>query len=145
MPHISNPRMVYPKSAVMFHRDAIILVGGVLICAADADQDFGHMCLQGPPADGDTFEQSFLLAGGNYTLAVHGATDTVMGILDWYIDGVLVVAGQDYYSALTVYNAVQTAAVTVIGDGQHTLTGVVNGQNPASADYAIVLTCISLY
>ncbi len=86
----------------------------------------------------------FYLAAGAYTLNALGITSTDSGKIDWYIDNVLAVSGQDWYSAALTYNVVKTAAVTVVGNGQHTLKGVVNGKNAApSSDYIVRLTAIA--
>jgi hypothetical protein len=145
MPDMSNPSVSYPKSAVMFHRYAKVLVGNALLVQHDADHDFAGYVYQNPGANGDTFACSFSLSPGTYTLNVLGITFNTTGKVDWYIDDVLVVSGQDWYSVGVVYAVVKTAAVTVIGHGRHTLKGVINGRNVASTGWLVVLTAISLF
>ena len=145
MPDISLPRLYYPKSATLFHRYATVVVGNVLVLSHDGAQDFSHHVSQSPNANGDTFTYPFCMAAGSYTLDVLGVKLNSCGKLDWYIDNVLAVAGQDWYAAGATYLIIFTTAVTVIGSGWHTLKGVVNGKNVASGGYRIALTAVSLY
>ncbi len=94
----------------------------------------------GTHANGDALQQHFFLASGAYTLSVLGISGANRAKVDWYIDGVSVVTGQDWYSASTTYNVVMTAAVTVTGNGDHILKAVVNGKNASSADYYFDVT-----
>lgn len=141
---ISSVRLYYPKSAVIFHRFATVLVGNALSINHQMLQDFAHECVQWPGANGDSFTHAIYLAAGNYTLNVLGTTEPGSGKIDWSIDGVTVIAGQDWYTAGIVRNVVKTGAVVVAGHGQHVLTGLVNGQNGASAGYNIYLTALGL-
>jgi len=61
-------------------------------------------------------------------------------MVDWYLDGAIFAAGQDWYSAVAAYNVVKTVALTISGDGYHVLKGVINGQNGASAGYTLAVT-----
>lgn len=144
MPDIREPHFSYPRSAVMFHRYATVLVGNALTCPHDSAADWAHISYQSVSADGDTFTHSFYLAAGIYSLNVLGVTGPLLGKIDWYLDNLLAVSGQDWYSAGWVLNVVQTTVVTVIGNGLHTLKGIVNGRNVASIDWYIQLTAMSL-
>jgi hypothetical protein len=145
MPPITPVRLDFPLMAFAFQRYAAVVAGGVLTLVHDAAQDFAYYVYQATHANGDTFTHVIYLAAGSYTLNALGITKSTYGKLDWYIDNVLAVSGQDWYSAGDVYNVVKTAAVTVVGSGQHTLKGVVNGHNGASGGYYISLTAIALY
>ncbi len=134
----------YPKSAVMFHRYSVAIVGNPVVPLHFAPADFGEYSHQDPPANGDTFRQQFYLAAGAYTLSVLGYTANDAGIVDWFIDGVLVVSGQDWYTLLPGANTVKTAAVNVIGNGQHQIRGVINGKNVASINFWLSPTTISV-
>jgi hypothetical protein len=127
----------------MFHRYAKVTVGNALLIAHQALADFAHYANQNPGANGDRFTHQFFLAAGAYTLNVLGPTFSDAGKVDWYIDGLLAVAGQDWYSGATVQNVVKTAAVAVASSGQHVLLGVINGHNGASAGYYLYLTAIA--
>ncbi|MDD5091043.1 MAG: hypothetical protein PHQ23_09005, partial [Candidatus Wallbacteria bacterium] len=94
---------------------------------------------QNPCANGDSFKHDFYLAAGNYNFTVLGYNSTNRGKIDWYIDDVLKVSGQDWYGG-GVMNIMMTSALTVDASGLHTLKGVVNGKNAASSSYYIVWT-----
>ena len=66
------------------------------------------------------------------------------GKIDWYIDGVLAVSGQDWYVGSLIYNVVKTASVTVSGSGLHTVKGVTNGKNASSSNRVFSISSISL-
>jgi hypothetical protein len=134
----------YPLSWVLFHRYSLVTVGNALVVNHNAGQDFAHECVQGPGQNGDTFTQAFYLAAGNYVLNVLGTTEPGSGILTWWIDGVLAVAAQDWYTVGVVQNVVKTANVTVVGNGQHVLKGIVDGQNVLSGGFNIYLTAMAL-
>jgi hypothetical protein len=144
MPPFGRAVGVCPLSAVMFHRYAVRVVGFAFSITHDALQDFAHYAWQSAAVNGDTFTHAFFCAAGAYTLNLLGVTMNASGKVDWYIDDVLVVAGQDWYSVGAVYNVVKTAAVAVASSGQHVLRGVVNGQNVASGGYRLYLTAIAL-
>jgi hypothetical protein len=144
MPDMSNPSVSYPRSAVMFHRYAKVVVGVALIVGHIVGQDFACYVYQNLAGNGDTFTHQFSLAAGSYTLNVLGWLGPDRGKVDWYIDGVLAVSGQDWYAGGYTYNVVKTSAVTVASSGLHVLKGVVNGHTVPSTGYYIVLTSISL-
>jgi hypothetical protein len=144
MPDISDPGLVYPLSWVGFHRYARVLLGNALVILNTDQEDFSFSAYQNPAANGQSFAHQVDIAPGAYTLAIVGMTGSNSGKIDWYIDDVLVVSGQDWYNAAQQYNIVKTAAVTVYGVRQHVLRGVVNGKNGASTGYRIQLTALSL-
>jgi hypothetical protein len=97
-----------------------------------------------PAVDGNAFQQSCWLRAGSYLLTVLGAMDTAYGKFDWYIDGELVVSGQDWYAAGLNWAVVKTATVPVRRDGLHTIKGVINGKHVSSSGYSMIITKISL-
>jgi hypothetical protein len=105
---------------------------------------YGCVSTSSDNADGDAFTNSFVLAAGTYTLAAFGFTQTYNGIIDWYIDGVLAVSGQDWYSSPVALNITKTASVTVSGNGRHVLKGVINGKNGSASEYSWSLTKVYL-
>ena len=143
-----NPQYLYnaiPTRAVMWHDQAIVLTGNAISRSIVGSQAFNFYAAQGAGANGNSFNQSFYLQAGNYTLTVLGRTDNASGLIDWYIDGVLVLAGQDWYSSTTTWNARQSNSTTpgqiaITGSGYHVLKGVVNGKNASSSGYSINLT-----
>lgn len=134
----------YPKTAVIFARYGTVTVGNAYTLLHNAAQDFAHRAIQVPPADGDSFTHPFYLAAGSYTMKVMGYEGVGRGRIDWYIDGVKVISLQDWYAAVDANNIIKSASVTVVGNGRHTLTCIVNGKNGASAEYYIDLTTIAL-
>lgn len=132
----------YPIAATLWHDDATIITGAALTITQDSAQRYAFWAYQNAPANGDTFEYSFLLAAGTYTLRVLGMTANSRGMIDWKIDGTTVVSGQDWYNGSLTYNVVKTASVTVATDGVHTLRGIVNGKNASSSAYQMLLTKI---
>jgi hypothetical protein len=140
-PPLPDPR---PAQVTLWHDEATVIVGNALATALNAAYSYNLLVFQNTPANGDTLEWTFVLPPGSYTLTVLGTTDLNRGKLDWYIDGVLVVSGQDWYTAASGHKTYKEAAV-VVGPGQlHTLRGVINGKNGSSSDYYMTLTKISL-
>jgi len=142
MPPIVPYRLQYPISALMFHRYSTDVVGGAVGSTHQASQDFAYYSEQAGALNGDTFVHPFYLAAGAYTLNILGVKVNNAGKVDWYIDNVLVLAGTDWYSGVAAYNVIVTQAVAVVGNGRHTLKGVVNGQNVASGGYRATLTAM---
>lgn len=137
---------MYPKSAHLFHHQALPLVGGSPLISTGStlatirDQAYGHVANQQPYSSSDQFKQEVFLDAGTYTFAVLGTHNNVHGKVDWYLDNVLIVSGQDWYGATLALNIIKTATVTVATGGQHTLKGVINGKNASSTNYALALT-----
>jgi hypothetical protein len=136
---------VYPVTASLLFDEATAVTGNLAsLHVADflvGSSAWGFVMANDPsPANGDSFEQGFFLAAGSYTLAVYGMEGANWGKIDWYIDNVLAVSGQDWYAASFVLDVVKTHAVSVATDGPHTLKAVVNGKNGASGSYYYALT-----
>lgn len=129
-----------PTRATFLHDESTVTVGNALYLIIDAAQVMAAYWYQNTSADGDTFTQTFFLKAGNYTLYALGVTNTGQGKADWYVDDVLQISGQDWYSAAITRNVVKTGSITVVGDGAHILKCVVNGKNPSSSSYSIALT-----
>ena len=140
---IGSARLTYPKGAVLFHMYATVVIGHSVHAAASVNQFFCHYAYQSNAGNNDTLVQQVYLASGSYTLKFVGRKNYCYAMIDWYIDNVKVVSGQDWYSPGVVYNVTQTASVTVHGNGQHELKGVVNGKNALSSGYYLVLTAIA--
>ena len=130
-----------PARATMFHKESLVTVGNGLTTALAPTQYHTSVSYQSAAADGDTFTQSFVMIAGTYSFVCIGQTRTAGGIIDWDLDGTGIVTGQDWYSGVNTANVIKTvAAITVVGNGRHVLTGTVNGQNGSSSDYVIYLT-----
>ena len=130
-----------PTRAVCWHDESIVIIGNPLNPLVDANQVYNFCVYQNAAANGDMFSQSVFLRAGTYTFSVLGETTNASGLADWYLDGSLVVSGQDWYSAGTTRNVVKsTVSITIASDGYHVLKGTVNGQNGASGGYELRLT-----
>ncbi len=92
--------------------------------------------------DGDTYRLGAFLAAGTYSLDVLGASAANCGKLDWYIDDVLVVSGQDWASGAGYNTTKTTTGITISTNGYHVLKAIVNGRN--GTDYRIALTKVTL-
>jgi hypothetical protein len=139
---IDGNLLVAPKSATLWHDESVVLAGNALAHVHNTNQDYGVTVYQNTPANGDTFEQKVFLRPGWYTFNVLGTTDANRGIVDWYLDDVKLLAGQDWYAAAIGYNVVKASSVPFVVQygGAHTLKAVVNGKNASSTSYYLVLT-----
>lgn len=129
----------YPTRATLWHDEAVVIVGGALGIDIATAYHYFTAAFQSGAANGDTFEQVFLLAAGSYTFGVDGYATNNRGIIDWYLDGLPLVIGQDWYAASGAVT-VKTATVRVPTTGLHTLRGVVNGKNGSSSGFSETLT-----
>ena len=118
----------YDQRVTMWHIDSNVLTGTALrALAVNNSQPYNYAVLQDTGANGDSFTQSFTMSSGSCVLKILGQTGPVMGKIDWFIDNVLAVSGQDWYSAGYVPAVIKTASVTISGNGRHVLKGVING------------------
>ena len=130
-----------PKRADCFHDEATIVSGNALAPTVNTSQPYNGFSYQNPANNGDSFSQSFFIRAGTYTIDFLGVVEGNSAILDWYLDGTLIISGQDWYGAGTTYNVDKTATGIVIpNDGYHVLRGAVNGKNGASGGYELRLT-----
>lgn len=97
---------------------------------------------QGSPNNGDYFTCSFTLQTGTYTCYVLGISAANRGKIDFTLDGVSQVTGQDWYNALTTFNTVLSFTLTASTDGYHVLKGTINGHTVGSTGYYFGLTKI---
>lgn len=135
---------VFPTRAMMWHEEANILTGSDPFTRQsytyDTNQNYIYTALQDPSENGDSFSQSFMLKGGTYTFHVFGAGELNNGLLDWYVDNVLIASGQDWYDTGSTYNVHKTVGnVSIVGNGRHVLKGVINGKRAASIGYYLPL------
>jgi hypothetical protein len=120
-----------PTRATLWMRDAIVTAGGgALGTPWIGGYAYNHVNWITTNANGDAFSLSFFAQAGPFTLYLFGVADPTYAIVDWYIDGALALAGTDWYAAAQAA-VTKSGAVTLTGDGYHTLTGVVNGKNPS--------------
>ncbi len=133
----------FPIRATLWHKDSTVVVGNDIDTVVASSQDFGHYAYQNANADEDSFEQSFPLLAGTYTVHFLGQTTTQSGKVDWAIDGTQIKAGQDWFNNPIQANIEKTVASVVIADtDRHTITGAINDNNPSSGDFELRLTKI---
>jgi hypothetical protein len=133
-----------PGQALLWQAGSRVLAGNAITPFANSSQH-GDFARQEAAADSDTFEQDFLLRAGAYTLAVLGYTVSTAGKIDWYLDEIQIVSGQDWYSGSAIYNVLKTTSgILVAVGGLHTLRGKVNGKNGSSSAYEMNLTWMRL-
>lgn len=125
----------------MWHKSADVLAGNALSTTIDTAMAYTHFTAQTAAANGDTFTNSFFVQHGTYYLSVLGNTDPNAGKIDWYVDNVLVLSGQDWYAAVGVKNTVQRfiTPFTIAADGYHVIKGVINGKNASSGGFKMNL------
>src|SRR5271166_6422835 len=76
-----------PTRAVIFHEQALVLLGNPLARVTSSAQLYGFDAYQNTPNNGDSFTNSFYLRDGTYTFTILGYTSTDCGKIDWYLDG----------------------------------------------------------
>ncbi len=81
----------------------------------------------GDSANGDTYDVSFPLAAGEYTLNLCYVKLGNAGIVDGYFDGTAIFT-QDMYGS-TVVNSYVRQSFTCASDGSHTLNFTVDGKH----------------
>ena len=136
--YIKDAGVLFPQRASLWHDEISIVSGGPIIFDHDTNQNYATAPFQSTHADGDSFTQSFFLSSGSYTFNVLGITGTNDAIIDWYIDNILVVNQQDWYSGSRVNNVIKTNSISIVGTGRHVLKGVINGKS--GIDYYMQLT-----
>jgi len=93
--------------------------------------------------NGDVSTNGCYLAAGTYTLYLYGYTASTCGKVDVSLDGFIIAAGVDWYSAAITKNVIKSTATVVVNySGWHVVKLTTNGQNGASSGFAIPLTYI---
>lgn len=126
--------LIYPTRATMWHDESLTLSGTTLSQIMATGLIYYFYCLQNPCANGNSFSNSFLLASGTYTFDIWGFADNNRGKIDWYVDDVLIVSGQDWASG----SFKSVSSISIVGNGRHVLKGVINGST--TGNYYMCLT-----
>jgi len=130
----------YPNSAVLWIDQFTIVAGtGPLVPVIYSAQFYQLLVHETSAANGDAIQAQFSIAAGTYTISILGFQGTAYGILDIYIDGSVVISGQDWYGG-GGFNTIQSAGSIVLSAGVHTFKIVVNGKNGSSSGYLFDLT-----
>jgi hypothetical protein len=125
------------KRATLWRDEMTVLVGNPFAELAISSAFYNVVVYQNPEANGDSASSSISIQAGTYILSVMGSMASDRGIVDWYLDGVLIPAGtgQDWYSAAPAISVVQSFSVVIASAGYHVLKYIVNGKNVASTSY----------
>lgn len=138
MPRIGSMR--YPNEARLWADEFELVAPFSMLRQNASSQSYDLRAPYGLEGVGQHGSRYFTIDGGVYKFWVLGIKGLYFGIISWYIDGVEVVSGQDWYhSSLSQYNQVQTAVVTVSA-GRHLLRWEITGKNPLSNAYGLELT-----
>jgi hypothetical protein len=146
----TGSRPLFPRSAHIFAENILgFSANGTPITTFTATNTssqvrFGFYFTNTSSALGDRYQTNVYLEGGTYTFEIYGIKTTTCGIFDLYVDGVLISAGNDWYSASTVYDQVlDITNVSVIGNGYHLIEMVISGTSHTS--YRLPITYISMW
>lgn len=125
-----------PIRATMWHNESTVLIGNALTHNTDTSQRYNSHSYQFPSADGDTWENTFYLKLGIYTLWQLARTCPNCGKQDIYIDNVQNnPVPIDWYSVGVVNNVIKTLNIMVMTSGEHTIKSVVHGKNASAGGY----------
>lgn len=91
----------------------------------------------------DEIVYKFSHKAGSFVLWVLGRVGDWAGISTVTLDGVIQ-GTIDWYAAAAVFNTLKSLAITIVADGEHTLSFKMTGKNPASSDYYLQMTLIWL-
>ena len=143
----TGSRPLFPRSAtVPGHEFQVSSASGTnmgMATTTSSSQRFMYYAINSTANcnDGDRYMCNMILEPGTYQFILLGITNSSSGIVDLYVDGVLVGSGIDLYSASTAYNVNSIVNnVSVIGNGYHLIEWVVNGKNGSSSDYQVGIT-----
>ncbi len=102
-----------------------------MVIANNANQiEYGHYANISAGANGDRYKACMFLEAGTYTFSVYYVKSALGAIMDLYLDGALINAGTDTYSAVSVFDQTLTVTgITVTGSNYHLVEWVVNGRN----------------
>ena len=134
---------ILTKAPVLWQDQATVILGNGFARNLDSNQPYGYVVQQTASADSDEWNNGFVSRFGTYTMKLLVLTANSCGLLDIYIDDVLVSSGLDFYTVGTVEAAtLQVSDVVITTNGYHTLKGKVNGKNVLSSGYDIPITKI---
>lgn len=140
---IDSTHGIYPNRFICFGDD--LIATAPLTWNYNAGQQYASYWMipaaNANPNDEYTF--AALLKAGVYNINLLGVTTAASPKLDWYIDGELMLSGQDWYSASTVYNvAKQISNRTISKSGLHIIKAKASATR--GTDYCWGITKISI-
>jgi hypothetical protein len=124
--------------------DVITALVGTWQLISDGNQIFSIYQYNSTTANGDSFEKSFDIAPGTYDLSVSYISAADVGIIDVYVDNVLI-GSFDGYTGPSLYNAIFVFPGVVVSGTSHTLKCTLNGKNGAASTFSMRITGAELY
>jgi len=94
--------------------------------------------------DGDSLIFDVPLASGSYLFSVVGTKFATRGKIDWYIDGVQFISGQDWYNASSQNNHQYTASVVCSYSGVHEIKYIQNGHHASATGSGVSITLFQI-
>jgi hypothetical protein len=129
----------FPTRATIFSDEANVVAGNSVVKGVGAGR-WSCYEYQDPPANGDSRSWGVFLADGTYNFTVLSYDDANYGKVDWYIDGTLVVTGEDHYLGSGTWSVEHPhTGIYIAGSGFHVVKSVVNGKNASSSNYYFTL------
>lgn len=142
-PGSSAPR---PKNAALWGDQWKVVQGAPLSVTADSSFWYGLNAFQSPAALNDTLEQTFSILPGTYTVQVQCCQMKVMGMTQYFIDGVLIGTSDCYHAAAKNSPWTITFTNIAISDAEsHRFRKVVYSKNTQSTGYEVHPGKISIY
>lgn len=136
------PNILYPRRAVIHADEGITLTGNPVYLAHQGNQNLGYYAINNGATSGDSRKWYFNIDTGVYAFKVFGSTQGSAGMVDWYLDGVPFLSGQDWYSASSTFNVIKSGSFTSTSPGNHILQSVVSSKNASSSDFYFYITKI---
>jgi len=115
------------------------IVQGTWICVADYQSQLCISFYNSSQAQNDEISYKFSCKAGSFTLCVLLETGPDRANMQVSIDGA-VQGTIDCYSGSATRNVVKTLAVTIVGDGEHTLNFKGATRDPSSTGWYMVFT-----
>jgi len=133
--------LIYPTTVVLWPDANIVLSGGALSRDnVDGSTPFYADTFQTSNANGNSCKQEFVIKAGTYNFFRVGTRGTTRAKVDWYLDGTLIISGEDWYNATTAAAVLSTSGIVISTDGTHELKFVVNGHNASSSAYVVSIS-----
>lgn len=105
-----------------------LVAGSSLVIGVSGSYINNHASVMLTPANGDSWDVTFLCAAGTYLLRIIAPTNLNSPKTDVYIDGNLLTTF-DWYSNPAVFNVTKSVSTGALSAGRHTLKMTVNGRN----------------
>ncbi len=129
----------YPLSSTIWPDQFVVTSTGTPHVVSLSGQKYNVRLYIDPANNGDSYSATFYMAAGSYTLSLLCYNEADGGKIDWSIDTVYQCT-TDVYNSSEALNVTRTGSVTILTNGNHTLTGTINGKNAGSSGYWTYIT-----